>query len=265
VFTGNEAGEVDIHASINSVSTRKRVLVLPVGTFVLHGQIREAGAPTGPVVGARVEATSTGGAHLITETDQWGRYYLYGISGEIRLRVAKDGYQPVIRIFDVADHKGYDVELPLLAPRADITGTYTMRLNAADDCSVGVGEGRLREEAHRVRTYGVEVRQDGPTLEVRAHGATLRDQYAFRPFGGRVEPGRIVLDFTWYDGEWPFLVDDFTPPGTLIVDGLASATRSGDRLTGTFSGHFRALDPGTIWAEPIAWCYSTRHQFALSR
>jgi hypothetical protein len=78
----------------------------------------------------------------------------------------------------------------------------------------------------------------------------------------------VVFDFEW-KGIGPFIIDDFAPPRFLTVDGLATATGSGDDLAGTFVGLFRGFEePGDIWGWgdlPVSWCHSTRHHFELSR
>ena len=45
-----------------------------------------------------------------------------------------------------------NVELPLLAPRVEVSGNYTLTLTAADECRLGVGEGHVPEEA-RMKKY----------------------------------------------------------------------------------------------------------------
>lgn len=262
LVTGRERGDAYISAAFERHFVVKEVIVVPAGTYRLAGLVREAGIPTGPVVGARVEVTTGGGAGLTTYTDLWGKFRLYGVSGETSLRVTKDGYQPVVRTVVLGDHQTFDIEVPLPAPRADVSGIYTLTITAADHCGVGLGDRHVPEEA-RVRTYTAAVGQDGPQLAVRLSGATFHALSSF--FGGRVEPGRVVFDFTWYDGEQPTVIEQLLTSRFLVLDGSVVAAVSANRLAGMFSGSFRIYETAWVWGGMMASCHSQRHQFVLSR
>src|SRR4030095_5726915 len=120
----------------------------PAGTYRLTGLVKEAGIALGiGIAGARVEIISGVGAGTARDTDLTGGYRLYGLSGETKLRVTKEGYNPIEQTLVVENHQAYDVELPLLEPNADVSGTYTLTIIAADECAVGLGEGHVPEEA----------------------------------------------------------------------------------------------------------------------
>ena len=97
-------------------------------------------------------------------------------------------------------HATHDIALALLASRADVSGNYTMTITAAGNCGVGLGEGRVPEEA-RVRSYQAAVKQDGPALFVTLDEPKLA--FGRTGFPGRVEPGRVVFNLSWQDGEEP--------------------------------------------------------------
>jgi hypothetical protein len=189
--------------------------------------------------------------------------------------VTRDGYQPVELRFGVVSHRNYDIELPLLAPRAEVSGIYSLTIAAADHCGVGLGNGYVPDEA-RVRTYTAEVRQDGRSLALTLSGATFlgwsRDA-AGRHVGvrGRVEPERVVLRFPWGDGnEFPYVLEQRPTSRSFFVAGDVVATGSANRLAGTLAGEFAIYDgvlgPNDITGrQAIAWCSSTSHQFVLSR
>ena len=252
---GLESGETEITGVFAQRADSRHVTVLPPGRHRLVGEVTDGGAP---VNGARVDVMSGVGAPMTTYTDE-GSYRLYGLSGQIILRVTKAGYQTAIRTVVVAGQLTYDIELSLLGSRADVSGVYTMTITAAGECRIGVGEGRLPEEL-RVRTYTAAVQQDGAKLSVTLSGASF---HARGGFGGRVEPGGVVFDFTWYDGEYPYIVEQVSQSRLLIVGGRVVVTGSADRLAGMFTGVFYETE--AIWSEPIALCYSTNHQFVLSR
>jgi hypothetical protein len=242
----------------------KEVLVLPAGTYRLMGTVVEAGTPTGPIYGALVEVITGSGIRMTTEAYH-GHYALYGVSGETSVRATKDGYQPVARTAVItAQTADFNLELPPVAPRAEVSGNYTLTVRAADECRPGVGEGHLPEEA-RVRTYQAEVRQDGPRLEMTLSGATLRS----RPILGRVEPGRVVFDLgdvmDESDTDVRLILDKLATSGFLAIGGVASVTGSADRFSGALGGIFQVFDTESIWSRSIAWCSSERHQFVLSR
>jgi hypothetical protein len=73
----------------------------------------------------------------------------------------------------------------------------------------------------------------------------------------------VVFDFTWYDGENPYIVEQLPQSRLLILGGRVVATGSANRLAGTFTGLLSETE--AIWADPIAWCYSTNNRFVLSR
>jgi hypothetical protein len=234
------------------------VTVLPAGTFKLQGTVIEAGVP---VRNALVEVTTGVGARLTAQTDDLGTYRLYGVSGEIGLRVSKDGYQPTVRSTVVSGHgTTYDIELPLVVPRPDVSGAYTLTIKADERCGVGLGEGSLPEEA-RVRAYQADVRQNGPRLEVTLSGATLR-----RPvFFGRVEPGGVVVfDLGDSENNLPSIMEELPTSRFLGVFASVIAAVSANHLGGAFGGTFSIFDTAFPWP-PIAWCYSESHQFVLSR
>jgi hypothetical protein len=102
-------------------------------------------------------------------------------------------------------------------------------------------------------------------LEIVASGPTLREYFARRPFTGTVEPGRVLFNFLWI--ELPYLVENLQAR-ILAIDGIAELTGS-NRLSGTFAGSFwvfeRLLEPSFFPDPAVAWCYSQRHRFELSR
>lgn len=260
--TGRARGHTYIEARFDRHYANRLVIVVPAGTYRLQGRVAEPDGPTVGVAGARVEVTTGAGAGLFTFTDWWGGYWLYGVSGETSLRVTREGYQSATPTVVVADHLTFNVELPLIVPRADVSGIYTLTITAADHCRVGPGEGDLPEEI-RVRTYTAAVRQEGPGLVVTLSGARFVAGDA--QIVGRVEPGRLVFDFNWYDGEGPYVVEQLTDSRLLVLDGIVVAAGPANRHAGTLSGTFRIFGAGGVWTTPIAGCSSNSHQFVLSR
>ena len=260
---GLGSGETSVTADFDGNRPWKEVMVLPAGTYRLTGYVYEVDQGSVWVEGARVEVTTGVGAPLTMLTDFWGRYVLYGVSGETSVRVTKDGYMPAAQTVIVTDHQRYDIELRLPGPRRDVQGIYTMTITAANHCAVGRGEGHLPEEA-RVRTYKAAVRQYGPRLDVTLSGATFR---GYEGAYGRVEPERVFFDFTWYDGYLPLIVEQLSTSRLLIVSGSVAATGTDSRLFGMLTGRISETisETNDVWAGPNAWCDSTSHQFELTR
>ncbi len=260
---GLERGETRVSAEFDGRRESKVVMVLPAGTYRLTGTVIEADS-SGPVIGALVEVTTGVGARLTARTDRTGTYRLYGVSGQTGLRVTRDGYQPTAGTAFVTDQSAsHNIALPLVAPRADVSGIYTLTITAASHCGAGLGDGRLPDEA-RVRSYQADVRQDGPRVTVTLSGPTFRGH----AFSGRVEPGGVVFDLPWHDSNDfadPSIIDLLPTSGVLTADGHVTAAISPNRLAGLFNAEFSIFETEQSWARPIASCRSETHQFVLSK
>ena len=258
--TGVRPGEIRVRAEFETYERWKEVMVLPAGTHRLEGQVNDGNVP---VEGARIEITRGVGAGLSTLTDFFGLYRVYGVSGETRFRVTKDGYQPAVPTVVVSDHQRYDVWLTLSQPRLELSGNYTLTITAADHCGVGVGEGHVPQQA-RIRTYQATLRQDGSQLEVALSRETFNVPGRAMPdFSGRVVPGGIELSIPEYE-PGPY-VERLPSGGFLVVWGRVAAAGTANRLAGRLDGEFRIFETENVWSLPSAWCSSPNHQFLLSR
>jgi hypothetical protein len=264
VIAGHERGDATITGAFGGERMYKRVMVLPAGTFRLMGTVKEAGTPSGPVPEAVVEATTASGIRMTAHTFLQGDFVFYGLAGETRLRVTKNGYHSTVRTAVITDHTSeYNIELPLVAPRANVSGTYTLAVTAARDCRVAPGHRPLPEEL-RVRTYQANVEQTGPLLEMTLSGPNLRS----RSIPGRVDPGRV-----WFSLGWTFedliderpLLEHIPGIGFLAIGGGVSATVSANRLAGTLDGEIHIFESEAVGIRPSVECYSERHQFVLSK
>lgn len=252
---GDTAGEGQVEARLERYYARKNVTVLPAGTYRITGRIVEEGFSDDGVVGAMVEAQS-GSGRLVTHTDLYGYYRLYGVAGATTLRVSNPGYEPAERTIVVDRNQNLDITLPLVAPRAEVAGTYTLAITAARSCRIGVGEGALPEDAVR-RVYAATITQNGPALNLLLTGE--------RPVGGArgwIEPARIVFDFNW-NGYEPYRVEEeLGPSRSYLVDGVAVVNPSAQGLSGRFAGELRVAGQSEGgWA----WCKSADHEFVLTR
>ena len=190
LITGLLPGEAKVTGIVAGRERSTDVLVLPAGTYRLTGIVTDAEFPSEVVAGARVEVTTGIGAGATADTDVSGQYRLYGLSGEIGLRMTKDRYAPAARTVVVADHRAvHHLQLSPVAARVRLSGNYTLTITAADACGIGFGEEHLPEEAGRVLTYDAAVKQTGSQLEIKVSSPTTT--WGFFP--GKVEPGRVAI------------------------------------------------------------------------
>src|SRR6476620_2496187 len=87
--TGGKPGEAVVAAENNARRSSVQVLVLAAGTHRLTGLVSDGGSP---VAGATVDVLDGSRAVMSVRTDDQGIYRLYGLTGDVELRVRADGY-----------------------------------------------------------------------------------------------------------------------------------------------------------------------------
>jgi hypothetical protein len=262
--SAHDRGETSVTASLGERSAVKTpVIVVPPGTFRLAGLVRESSVP---VFGARVEVTSGTGQGLATTTA--GTYRLYGVAGDVEILVTGDGYLEQRKRLQVANHLAtLDFDLQLSGPRAEVGGTYRLRVTAAPEC------GAMLPPEARTRTFTAVVRQEGPRLTVVLEGSRffVDRSRTFNRFFGTAERNRVTFyisgpqDF-YYSSYGPDVVEQLTDTTLYTISGSVSATVSSAGVSGTLDGLVEAVQgnqPGRL--QRIASCRSTGHQFVLSR
>jgi hypothetical protein len=263
--TGRERGEGSISARVRELTaTKGNVVVAPAGTFRLSGRVRDAGDP---LSGARVEVTAGTGRGLAMTTSN-GNYRLYGVAGDIEVRVTGDGYQEQRKTLQVASHATLDFDLILSRPRDEIGGNYTLTVTADPECvnRLPIGAG--------VRKYAAVLKQEDRRVTVTLEGSKFYAPTAGPPhnsFGGVVETNRIAFELGWFDPysgpAMPSVLEELTWVELfLAVSGSAVMTVSPAGLSGTLSGAIESLRqaaPGVFFH--FGTCRSTGHQFVLSR
>ncbi|HEX2340614.1 MAG TPA: carboxypeptidase regulatory-like domain-containing protein [Vicinamibacterales bacterium] len=262
--SAHDRGETSVTANLAERSAVKTpVIVVPAGTFRLAGIVRDSGVP---VFGARVEVTSGTGQGLTATTA--GTYRLYGVAGDIEVLVTADGYLEQRKRLQVANHLAtVDFDLQLSRSRAEVGGTYTLRVTAAPECSA-----MLPPEA-RTRTFTAAVRQEGPRLSVVLEGSRffVDRGRTFNRFSGTAVASHVTFyisgpqDF-YYSSYGPDVVEQLTDTTLFTMSGSVVATVSSASVSGTLDGLVEAVqgnEPGRL--QRIASCRSTGHQFVLSR
>jgi hypothetical protein len=266
--TGHVQGEALVTAFSNVTSTRE-VIVVPRGTYRVVGLVTEAGGPSWPVIGATVAVTAGLGAGLVATTGEDGRYRLYGVAGDVELRITKDGYQPRAQQYRIADHVMVNAQLELLNPRRDVSGTYTLTIAAAETCRA-----ELPEEL-RLRNYTAVLTLSGNQLDVRLQGATFAGSGGRGGrFGGRAEPTQLLFvlspfqpeSYGYYGLFFGDVVERLTESTHLGVSGLARAPESGSGFSGSLDGSIAVLSGGLkSFPSVAAECRSAAHGFMLRR
>ncbi len=249
-------GESSVIASFDGrSSTKPEVLVLPAGTYRLRGAVRDAGLP---VDGARVTVTENP-AEGLTATSRNGEYRLYGIAGVADLHVTAAGYVGIEQRVDVTGHQTQDFVLVPSRPRENVSGTYTLRVTAADSCQ------SILPSDLFVRTYPATVTQSGPRLTVVVGGAEFYRPYGTRPpqntFRGTVESDALKFRLWsadgYYYGYYPDVLETITAQRWYTFIGSVTLTASLQGFAGALDGEVVQF-PGNFWSS--ARCRSTSHR-----
>jgi len=269
--TGNRPGESVITVRVASISSATEVVVVPPNTYRLAIIVREGGSTS---LGVRVDVIQGAAAGLSSIEPVNGRYALYGVSGDMVIRVSGPGYRAHIQRVVVTDHTIIEIEIIPERPRVQISGDYTLTLTANPTTC-----GALPAEV-RVRRYAAQVSQLGPEVWVTLAnagapgGSLVRNQ-----FGGRLDAdnSRIVFNlalntrFGYYDGG-----DTYYPPpdvaermgGTayLLISGGAVTSVSERSLSGTLLGLIQIVEMPSLW-KVTGWgeyCNAS-HELVLAR
>lgn len=266
--TGVQVGEARALVGLGATSANREVVVVPQGTFRVAGLVTEADTPSSPVVGATVAVTAGVGAGLTTNTGDDGRYKLYGVGGDVELRISKNGYQTNVQQYRADDHAILNAQLRLVNARRDLSGAYTLTIAAADDCRLA-----LPEEL-RVRNYRALVTLTGNLLDVRLEGSTfaLAANGQGDKFRGRAEATDLLFFMSAYDPNGYFyykfnygdVVEQLTDSSFLVVSGRATVNEAS--MSGVLDGAMTVLS-GSLKYYPTttAICRSTAHRFTLRR
>jgi len=266
IASAQRIGETAVTIRNGNLRGSLEVLVLPPGTYRVGGMVKEAGVP---VAGASVDVVENADIHTLTDAS--GSYRLYGVAGDVQMRVTKEGYRARVSRLTVTANESLDFTLERVSPPANLTGIYTLLL-AAGPCVYGGTIGVPDNE--QTRRYDAVVTQDGPGLKVQLSGA----QFATRGdrgdgFKGWIYPDRITFVFSgWddyvYSGIYYNLVEILAenPSKLLTVSGEVSATASETGISGSLDGTIEVVRRLGDYGNSDWWsCWSHTHQFALLR
>lgn len=192
--SGKNSGDGTISASSGRFFASLSVIVIPGGTYRLIGTVTESGFP---VSGAQVVVVAGHGSGLVTNTDVLGQYRLYGVRGDIEVKVTKAGYEPLTKAMTVTKHDVLDFpDITQVGAPPALAGTYTMTITASPDCpTTSTAFTPALPDYARQRSYTAAVAQTGPRLDVSLSGADFLIQNgSSNTFTGRFEPGSLTLD-----------------------------------------------------------------------
>jgi hypothetical protein len=239
--------------------------VLDPGTFEVTGVGTESGG--GPLLGATIEVTTGIGQTLQARTDTDGRYGIYGVAGQVQVRVSAEGFTPHVSNVVVAARVAiHTFELTPLEPATDVSGIWTLTIAPSPVCRNGL------PEIARGREYRVEFVQLGTRLQSRISGPSLTVLFP-QPKTGAVLGSRVRFqlpgdtsygDFneatpSWVGSDRLSSTEQFGFAGT--VDGVVS----GSAIRGTLDGDLLYFNSETHRYEPSWYCRAQDHSATLRR
>ncbi len=226
-FEALGAGDGFVNANTGGRFASKAVIVVPSGTFKLSGAVRDA---SGGLEGVVVEVVSGTGAGLRTTTGFNGSYALFGVAGQVQLRVSASGYGSQDFSQSVNSHATRDLSISPISSPVDISGQWTMTVTTSSACSAGWPAPARRREVPAAFT------QNGTRLNVRFTGT----QVVF-PF---TNTGRIAGTSFWlalyYDTYYLDygLTERISPTEWVGINGVFEGTATGSSIAGNFAGTF---------------------------
>ena len=241
------------------IQSSKEILVIPANTFRLSGQVTSAGFANG---GVKVEVIDGVGAGQTSTTDfADGRYALYGVAGQTRIRWTKDRFASAEQVLTITNHQVLDVDLAAVGPWPEFGGAYNMTITAAAPC------GSQLPAPLRTRRYTAQVDQNGPFLSATLGGATFAvdAQGLGNRFQGRLDGDLVRFNFQPFDSYYysytferhPDVVER-VPEGFLVMSGTGTISVGSTGLRdGVLNGAMELLrELRLVSAVFLGGCYS---------
>jgi hypothetical protein len=175
--------------------------------------------------------------------------------------VTKDGYQEERRRVLVTGHQAFDIDIRWSKPRDLVKGTYTLTIEAANECRA------LLPEATWKRTYTADISQNGPYVIATLSNATFFSELngAHNRFTGFIEPQHVTFTlappFNYVD-YLPEFLEMLTPTTLLAIIGSAKTTETAGSRAGSLDATFWIISNSFRYQNS---CKSTNHRFTLSQ
>ena len=232
-------GEAVITAEVTElpgVRGAREVAAQPEGTYRIVGVVHETGAPTFPIVGARVEVVPGSNA---TETDATGQYRLFGVPPDANIRITARGYETLDAPLALTANVTRNFELNLDGPRLSLDGAYTVSVDASP-CNLASSLQRRSYDAVLTTTGTViDVVLTEPRFRVNSSGRGNR-------FAGHLTDGGratfLLEEYGWPDYQYPSIAENLTDNTVLTFHGFVTAIVTVNGLVGTLSGDMHHYD-----------------------
>ena len=245
------------------------VVVLPAGTHILTGTVKEPGFV---ISGATVEILDAASAGFSQTTAFNGSYKLYGVAGLVTIRARKAGYVDQTQQVSVTQDQVLDFMLmPAQPPVGVRPGPYQATFIASPSCT------QLPDDA-RTRTYAASLIQDGARLDVTLAGPGLNGG---TPPTQTVLTGRVVDKTVTFQLSSPYyyyyyhvfspgpgvLLDQLSPTRYVSVFGTATGVVTSSGIAGKLAGSVIFIDaPNGLnrTGTKATTCAKDDHQFAFT-
>ena len=270
LLTAQQNGTIDLSAAYAGLTSTREVIAVPEGTFRLTGTVTDVTAPAGPVESAQLKVTDGTGRGLFASTGPDGRYFLYGVAGDIELRVTKHRYRDHVQRVVVTDHQALDLDLPIAAPLPDVSGSWVLTITAADTCSTV-----LPEEAMS-RKYSAMIRQVGPDVRIELGGARFARVYGWTADGvdrATVWPDNLQFGLNLFGCDLfsyecvPNVMEELAPSRFYLPTGFVAVSISSTVLSGKLEGEIGIYSRSAA-DDPFRGevsCRSSRHQVTFTK
>jgi hypothetical protein len=262
LVTGVTLGECNLEVSYaGTYGQPADLLVVPPGTYRLTGQVTDAGlGSTIPVPDAHIEVVAGVGRGLSAVTDPGGGYALFGVAGNLGVRVTKDGYRTEDRQLVVkGSDQNLDIAMTPLEAYQRVSGRYRLTITAGS-CETG---GTPLPDQVKQRTYLAVVSQTGGLLHVALGDPGTGTFEGFMPganaFDGFLQPDRVTFQLSGFDPYYFYptahlnLVERVSS-WWLLISGSVGADIGRDSISG--------LLDGTMELFPVTLSLPSRRAFA---
>ncbi len=249
VARGMSRGRSRILARHGTTIQSLNVVVTEDGTFELSGLVTD-GETGQPLPDAVVEVEEGIGAGEHMTTDGRGAYALYGVAGDVRVRISAAGRTSRIVEIGVTDSTIRDVALTPIPPIADLSGHWMLTVSAPPgSCGLAL------PDPARTRQFLVSIEQTGSQLVLRPSGPTVAvaAKLKGRVFGSTVTTRIDYSDDDDFGDPSYQLLDQLEPGGLLGVWGVVEAVLDGHEIAGTLDGGFHYYQHG-FGVSPVSFC-----------
>ena len=285
LVTATGVGEGTLSVSYQNRGASLSIVGIPSGTGILTGFVREA---TFPISGATIEVAGGSFAGRSTTSNSSGFYRLYGVVGELQIRVSAGDYVPQTVLVNVAPFatprrdQVMDFDLSLSRRVVSLAGEYRATLRASATCGTNIPA----EAA--VRNYLATVHQEGARLTILLSGAefgTIAPGVLGNRIDGRARPDTVELlmgsrssyYYRYYYYTWG-LVERLNPTVTgpwgvaqglyLAAFGNATGSATSSTISTVLNGTLALYDaPGGFLQQrkQVSACNARDHQMVLTR